>query len=147
MMSGDRADEARRHEEGLAVFLRPDRRARFLLSLSDERLRRKVGQRLHHHADDFAQARARVLKRHAKHGAFIGHVHEQLSARGAPAVCFVYAPDHEWDGAQVDLLEALEQYLTYGDAIISCVPGELALYVGEDGHPVLLLVRSERRSA
>jgi len=74
-------------------------------------------------------------------------VHEQLSARGAPAACFVYAPDHEWDGAQVDLLEALEQYLTYGDAIISCLPGELALYVGEDGNPVLLLVRSERRSA
>jgi hypothetical protein len=43
MMSGERAGEARQHEEGLAVFLRPDRRARFLLSLSDERLRRKVG--------------------------------------------------------------------------------------------------------
>jgi hypothetical protein len=48
---------------------------------------------------------------------------------------------------KVDLPEALEQYLTYGDAIISCLPGELGLYVGEDGHPVLLLVRSERRGA
>lgn len=143
MTSGASAVEARRHEEGLAVFLRPDRRARFLRSLPDDRLRRKVGRRLHHHSDDFAEATARLLKMKVKHEPFIDRVYDELRARGAPDTCFVYAPDHEWDGTRVALLEALRQYLTYGDAIISCVPGALALYVGEDGNPVFLLAVAE----
>jgi hypothetical protein len=138
--SNPRTSEAgRQHEEGLAAFLRPPRRERFIQSLDDKRLRRKLGARLHHRSDDFDDRYIRVLKRHTKGDGFVEHVHQTLAASGAPDTCHIFAPGDQMDGAEVDLRQALDEFMFYGDAMISCIPGKLGLYVGEDGGPVILL--------
>ena len=142
MTTDERSDATRAHEEGLAAFLRPKRRARFLQSLSDDRLRRKLGDRLHHRSDDFDPRRIHRLDNHTRHA--LDLVHELLRARGAPPTCHVFAPGDDMDGSQVGLRQALGEYLTCGDVLLSCVPGELGLYVGEDGRPVILLVNANR---
>jgi len=115
------------------------RRERFVRSLSNERLRRKLGHRLCHH-DDFVRRYVVTIENHSGH-AFSREVYETLTARGAPRTCFVFAPSHALDGAQADLEQALEDLIPYGPALISCIPGKLALYVSEYANPVWLLER------
>jgi len=129
------------HEQGLARFLKAQRRERFVQSLSDERLRDKLGRRLAHHDGDFDDRYVVRLEQRSKGTGFARDVCQALTARGAPGSCFVVAPRHTLDGAQVDLEEALQELIDYGPAIISCVPGHLGAYVGESANPVLLLHR------
>jgi hypothetical protein len=127
------------HEEGIARFLASDRRDRFLLSLSNQRLREKVGDRLAH--DTFDQRFVVRVEQHSKLQEFILEVNDLLVSNGARNMCFVFAPGQARDGSKMMLAEALDEFLTYGHGVISCLPGKLAVYVGEDGDPVLLLRR------
>jgi hypothetical protein len=99
---------------------------------------------MHHRSDDFDDRYSRTLPRHTKHAAFVAQVHQTLVDNGAPATCYVLAPGDDMDGMAVDLLLALQHFTTYGDAMISCIPGELGVYIGEDGHPVRLLQKPRR---
>jgi hypothetical protein len=141
---GPAADPDRvEHEAGLARFVEARRRERFVLSLSNERLRRKLGRRLCHH-DDFDRRYVVTLEDHLGPG-FAREVYETLTARGAPRTCFVLAPGHALDGMHTDLEEVLDELISYGPALISCIPGRLALYVSEYANPVWLLERRQER--
>ena len=62
----------------------------------------------------------------------------RLEAAGAPPTCFVLAYGNR-DGLELPLRPAVATLMAGGAGMLSCVPGRLALYVGEDGSTVLLL--------
>lgn len=143
----ERAADVVEHETGLARFVIAPRRDRFIGSLSDERLRRKLGQRLAHHDADFDERFVVEVEQHSKAADFIDEVRQALVARGAPGACFILAPRHRLDGARVDLTEALIELIPYGPALISCIPGQLGAYFGESANPVLVLDRRSKITA
>jgi hypothetical protein len=134
--------ERNAHEEGLALFLTSDRRKRFLLSFKNRRLREKFGDRIAHDTSDFDARYVIAVEQHSKHPEFMRQVNNLLTSNGAPDTCFVFAPFRSQDGSQMMLPDALDELMTYGHGIISCLPGRLALYIGEDGSPVALLRRA-----
>ncbi len=83
------------------------------------------------------------LKCTSKYDPFKDEVHELLVERGAPATCLVFAVGEEFDpyGDERELRTALEDLMLDGAGFLSCLPGRLALYVGEYGSNVALLIR------
>jgi hypothetical protein len=63
-----------------------------------------------------------------------------MKSKGAGLTCWVISEELAIDGRELDLREALEHVQGGGmGTILSCVPGALAYYEGED--EVLLLAR------
>lgn len=132
------ADE---HETGLAAFLRPDRRQRFRRALVNARSREKLLAELWDYERRLDPACAeRLPMRAVKHDAFVVEVGARLVAEGAPADCVALRAQepHVREGA---LADAVPDIMWTGAGFVSCVPGRLALYVGEDGSDVILLRR------
>lgn len=77
---------------------------------------------------------------HVRHEAHVAQIHDLLVAAGAPATCFVLS-DTDDDGHERPLRQALEDLIWSGAGLISCVPGRLGLYVGEEGSSVIVLRR------
>ena len=56
-----------------------------------------------------------------------------LNNLGAPPNCYVMSSDSQLDARELDLSEALEDVVGRGmGAFISCIPGELAYFEGEE---------------
>ncbi len=56
-----------------------------------------------------------------------------LKRLGAPDCCYVVAADKHLDGQMHDLIEALDEVVGFlGGTVISCVPGRLLYFEGED---------------
>jgi hypothetical protein len=128
------------HEAGLAAFLLPDRRQRFRRALVNEKSRAKLLGELYHFERRLDPAFSERLKMSTKHDAFIAEVYELLVARGAPPRCVALrAVDSE--GGEGVLAEVVPDIMWSGSGLVSCVPGALGLYVGEDGSNVFLLRR------
>jgi hypothetical protein len=127
------------HEQGLARFLRSNRRARFLAMLADARMRRTLQRELAHFEGrlDSRYARPRCRRKQERH---LDSVYLVLVEAGAPATCFVVS-DGRLDGREVSLREAVDELMPTGAGLISCIPGRLGLYVGEDGSSVWVLSR------
>jgi hypothetical protein len=118
------------HEEELIEsFIVPTKRQRYLDFVSKPKTRQKFLLELAH----FKSLDPRYLlaippnKQHAKDLALI------LTQKGAPPLCWVTSEDHRLDGKELPLLEAL------GDVVgrqmgtfLSCIPGRLAYFEGED---------------
>lgn len=128
------------HEQGLARFLRSNRRARFLEMLSHPRTRSTLRQELAHFERRLDPRHARPRTRRTKQERHLDSVYLMLVEAGAPATCFVVS-DGRLDGREVSLREAVEALTPGGAGFISCIPGQLGLYVGEDGSSVWVLAR------
>ena len=122
-------------EQDLAVaeLLAPERRTRWreFLAKGTRPARNKALSILHHGPVIDERFAARVPAAQAPHGA--AWVLGELRRRGAPDLCYVISTDGELDGRSMPLVAALE--CVYGvtmGAIISCIPGRLAYYEGED---------------
>lgn len=60
--------------------------------------------------------------------------------KGAPEECYVISEDSELDGTRQQLVHAMDQVMGCGTvAIISCIPGVLGFYQGEDKNERYLL--------
>lgn len=133
------ADDAREnHEQGLGRFILREHRPRFVDSLADERLRRKLRHKLAHFAwvDERYGTAAPTVE-----PAALARV---LEREGAPKTCFLVSGDDDLDGAELPLEEALElvQHSDEG-TLISCVPGKLAVFVDEAPHEETLVLRRQ----
>lgn len=144
-MSPEDSASRRAHEQGLAQFLKPNRRARFLAAMRNPRMRRTLRSELAHFERRLDPRHARPRGTRTKQERHLDSVYLSLVEAGAPATCFVVS-DGELDGRQLSLREAVEQLPRDGAGFISCVPGRLALYVGEHGSSVLLSRGSQRRA-
>jgi hypothetical protein len=121
---------AMNHEEELIrSFIMPTKRQRYLDFVSKPKTRQKFLCELAH----FKSLDPRYLlaippsKQHPKDIAQI------LTDKGAPTLCWVTSEDRRLDGKEMSLLEAL------GDVVgrqmgtfLSCIPGRLAYFEGED---------------
>jgi hypothetical protein len=124
------------HEQGLALFLARQHRPRYLDSLTDEKLRQKLRGRLAHF--DWLDERCveRVDTTSPEDMA------RGLRVEGAPQTCVVVSEDHDLDGSEMALEEALRSVLHDDDgALISCVPGRLAIYSDEAPNKTTLILR------
>ncbi len=128
------------HEEGLAVFVSPQRRARFRASLADVRLRQKLLDGLNHFEDSLDSRHAELHRPHTRHESHVEQVCDLLEDAGAPGTCFLLA-DSDADGAEVPLRHGVKALMSRGAGFLSCVPGRLGLYVSEDGSNVFILRR------
>jgi hypothetical protein len=126
------------HEEAtIRAFIAAPRRARWLESLASPKQRTKVLDRLNH-CQDFDARYASPLESNAD-------VIATLTARGAPATCYVVSDSPDIDGRELPLADALTQAEIGGwGTIICCVPGQLGYFYGECGERRLLLERPRR---
>jgi hypothetical protein len=71
-----------------------------------------------------------------------------LRGRGAPDSCYVISGLGHIDARVMPLEEAIAETIRGGFAsILCCIPGELALFIGEAGTGAYLLLQRSRRGA
>lgn len=69
-----------------------------------------------------------------------GSILNLLRDKGAPDECYVISEDPEIDGTSQQLIHAMDRVMGLGSAtIISCIPGVLGFYQGEDRNERYLL--------
>ena len=118
------------HAEALIrAFVAPGRRERYLGLLASGRGRAKLRAALAH----FRDFDARVVRPVPPAEQTAAGVAALLRARGAPAECVLLAEDAALDGRRLPLDDALAAVVGRGlGAFVSCLPGRLAYYDGED---------------
>ena len=113
----------------IRAFVSPERQERYLALLKSARGRAKLRERLAHTRDlDPRFAHAIPSGAHTP-----GEIARLLLTRGAPAVCVLFAEDPSLDGIELPLEEALSAVVGRGmGTFISCLPGRLAYFEGEE---------------
>jgi len=139
------------HEEALIrAFIIPAKRQRYLDKLGSQKTRGKfISSHLHHMAD-LDERYAEELDPHMplvewenRHTARITSIYEQLRGRGAPSRCYVISTS-DLDGQEGELRETLERVVgSHEGTFISCIPGRLAYFEGEDENERYILMRPE----
>ena len=122
-----------------AAFVLPDRRDRYANLLTSSKGRAKLRAGLAHLRDLDPKYTHPV--RSANEDA--AGIAADLRARGAPAECYVVSESAELDGRTLPLDAALEAVVGQGmGTLISCVPGKLGYYEGEDPGQRMILARA-----
>ena len=121
-------------EATLRAFVRRERGDRYVALLKNK-VRRETLLRELHHFYEFDGRYMRTLEREEDSPRPLCDLLRDL---GAPGTCYVISSWGEYDGEELDLLPALEAIHATGmGSIISCVPGRLAYYEGEDQRFIL----------
>ena len=140
--------ESAEHEASvIRAFVQRDKQERFLGFLASRKNRKKFTESLSHFRWFDPRFTASVqwkvdpkLSLWEKHCAGIENIVRLLKSKGAGATCWAISEDAEIDGRQLDLREALKHVRGRQiGTILSCVPGRLAYFEGED--ETLLLAR------
>lgn len=124
---------AREHERGVARFLYPPHRDRWLAYMhrSGDATRRRAVALLDHGMIWEERCATKVPPLDAE--AERAWVAEELQRSGAGSTCHVMSTDPELDGRTMTLPEALAAVVGCSmGTVISCLPGSLAYYEGED---------------
>ena len=109
----------------VAAFVIPEKRTRYLEFLPNPKRRSEILNRWNHFFD-FIPERATQISR-----ASAPELAQALRRRGAGRVGYLIG-DSSSDGRELPLEEAIENALDSGwGAIVSCIPGRLALYLQE----------------
>ena len=113
----------------LAAFIAPERRDRYLTLLASTKGRVKLRARLAH-LRDLDDRYARLVPPSDQHP---GAIAALLRAAGAPATCYLLSEAAALDGREMQLEDALEEVVGGGlGTFVSCLPGRLAYFEGED---------------
>lgn len=129
------------HEQAtVKAFVVRGRQERFSSFLLSPKNRKKFTQELAHFRwfdDRFATTVSwkvdPSLKLWDRHLQGIENVSRLLRSKGAGQTCWVISEDSKIDGQQLRLESALEDVLGNGmGTILSCIPGKLAYFEGED---------------
>jgi hypothetical protein len=65
-------------------------------------------------------------------------IHQLLRSSGAPEACYTISEDADLDGRNVNLREVLDRLVGAGvETIVSCIPGKLAYFEGEQERFIL----------
>jgi len=68
-----------------------------------------------------------------------------LRDKRAPDTCWVISEDYRLDGKEMSLVDALDEIVGFGSGtVISCIPGQLAYYEGEDPGRRFILERRQQ---
>lgn len=117
----------------LRGFIRRERVDRWVALLKSKPRRNKLrGELAHRFEFDGRYMRALSREEDSVQG-----LYALLRELGAPEDCYLMS-EGGYDGSEMELLEALELvYATGTGTVISCVPGKLAYYEGEDWRIIL----------
>ncbi len=122
------------HEAGLALFLEPSSRNRFRNALTSSRARSRFTARLAHFAHLDQRFATKVSDK------FL--VGASLHELGAPRVCYVMSEDSELDGRFIPVEDAIRLTVeAQAGSLISCLPGLLGSFVGEEQNAAWILQR------
>jgi hypothetical protein len=118
----------------LALFLAAGRRDRFRSQLASRRGRQKLRARLAHFGD--LDERVCVPVPTLPADGWRAWVLHTLQSSSAPQYCYLVSEDSALDGQHLALCEALDRVLGHEmGTLISCIPGRLGFFEGEDpGH-------------
>jgi len=129
------------HEEStIRAFVLQDKQERFLEFLAKPKNRKKFTQLLAHFrwfdrrfATPIPWKVDPKLKLWERHVQGIENIQRLLQTRGAGQTCWVISEDPTIDGQELNLRAALERVSgSQVGAILSCVPGRLAYFEGEE---------------
>jgi len=125
-----KTSSAMNHEaEFIKQFVSPARRGRYLSLIESRRGRRKFLGALDHF-DELDTRYARLLPTGVQ---TIVQIEAFLRKKGAPERCHVISSNIEIDDREMHLNEALQETIGRGfGTVISCVPGKLAYFEGEE---------------
>lgn len=139
-MTGPEEGYEEEHLNGLALFLDPPFRARFRTLLASPKGRVSLRRKLDH----YAHLDPRFTEEVPGSSQNSGSLGDALKQRGAPGNCYVLSSDPDLDGSIAPLGQAFESLVDAGSefgTFISCVPGKLAYFHGENRHHRYILER------
>jgi len=127
------------HEEALIrAFVVPEKRERLVELLAKPKRRETVRKALAHFGD--LDRRFMVAIPGSEQSA--PAIEKLLRSRGAPGECYLISESSALDGRTMTLGEALRAVVAHGmGTLLSCVPGRLGYYEGEDREDRWLLER------
>lgn len=127
-------------EEFFRYFIIPAKRDRYLSLLQSRKGRRKVTEGLNH-PKDLDMKYATRLPSNAQ---TVTQIEVLLKAKGAPNDCFIISSNQDIDRSEMLLRDALEYTVGQGlGTIISCLPGKLAYFEGEEQNERYIFKRFE----
>ena len=129
------------HEsEFIKRFISPEKRGRYL-SLVETRKGRKKFVGALDHFDVLDTRYARLLPPSIQ---TLVHIEALLRQKGAPECCHVISSNEDIDDREMLLSEALQQIIGRGSgSVVSCVPGKLAYFEGEEQNQRYILERTD----
>jgi len=123
----------------IRAFVAPERQERLLGLIASDRGRDKLRRQLAH----FAALDVRFAQRITATEQTPADILRLLRANGAPPTCVLLAEDRVLDGRELLLEDALRAVVGQGmGAFLSCVPGRLAYYEGENAGERYVLRRA-----
>ncbi len=122
--------EIEQHEKGFILsFIVKAKQERMLSMLPNIKTRKKIVKQLSHFRDFDTDK----IKRLAKGSHTSEYVFTYLKSKGAPDTCYVISESEELDNRFLVLSDALTKIISCDmGTVVSCVPGKLAYYEGED---------------
>lgn len=122
------------HEEQIINFIVKEKKERVLQMLLNSKNRKKFLRELsHYNSFDNKYVYGIPSNRQTPES-----IHEQLNILGAQGECYVISGNQALDCKHFQLKDALKEIVGYDyGTIISCIPGELAYYEGEDERLIL----------
>lgn len=134
-------------EATIRAFVSRNKQERFLAFLSKPKNRKKLTQELAHFRWFDPRFATQIpwkvdpnLGLWERHVQGIQNIHRLLKSKGAGRHCWAISADVDLDARELDLESVLENVIdSDAGTILSCVPGKLALFAGEDEK--LLLAR------
>jgi len=123
----------------IRAFVVPNRRDRYLKLLGSQRGRARLREGLAHLHD----LDPRFAKAIPPSDQSADRIAALLQAHGAPEECVLLAEDDSLDGQRLALTVALDKIVGRGmGAFVSCIPGRLGYFEGEDAGERWLLERA-----
>lgn len=114
-------------------FIAADTQERYLHFLSKPKTRGKFLSEFYHRLAIKGSLATEIASRDRK----VAYVEAQLRKLRTPSQVYVMSPYPDFDQKWFPLTEALEKILPGYEAVICCLPGELAFYLSEDNAYIL----------
>ena len=128
------AADARFHEVALIkAFIVSRKHPRMISLLANQNRRDAIVNKLSHFRDLDPRWAHRLLP--SIHNA--SAIEELLRSKGAPTICYAISEDSSIDGRFLPLIDALTTADSGFGTFLSCIPGRLAYFEGEDGRFLL----------
>lgn len=137
-MDMDSAGQEAHEAAFIGAFVAPSRRERLLYLATRTKKRQKFRAELAHFRSFDERYAFKIESRHQSPD----EIYASLVAKGAPPDCYVLSEDPDLDGQCLRLDQVLSRVVGEGyGTFISCVPGRLGYYEGEEAKERYLLVR------
>ncbi|HKZ81757.1 MAG TPA: hypothetical protein VJ124_26045 [Pyrinomonadaceae bacterium] len=129
------------HEaEFIRRFVIPQKQRRYLSLLETRKGRKKLVEALDHF-DELDPRYAQLLPANAQ---TVNQIEALLKRKGAPERCYVTSSNGDIDDREMALSEALQETVGSGSGtIVSCIPGKLAYFEGEEQNQRYILEHTE----